>query len=383
MSHPDIRVLILGMDGYLGWCLYRFLQEKGVGVTGIDNFSRRTNVHMVGSNSLFPLGGRAEIINMDISKASIDPIIEEFRPTAIVHLAEQPSAPYSMRSESEAVYTQKNNVCGTMRVIWSLRKHPHIHLIKLGTMGEYGDWIYDRVPIPESSRIKVGWYEGHLSETLNISDYRIPVLEIPTPRWAGSFYHWSKVFDSFNLEFACRLWNLQITDLNQGVVYGTRLDCMSKPETRFDYDSYFGTAINRMVVQAVLNVPLTVYGVGGQTRGFININDSIEAMWLMINSPPSPGEFRVINQLTSVERIIDLARKISDLKGGHLPISHIPNPRVEQEEHFYAPRYSKLKEMGLTEPRKIDDELPKMMEDVEKFKLNIRREVILPETNWR
>jgi UDP-sulfoquinovose synthase len=376
MKLQDARVLILGMDGYLGWSLYCYLRDKVHSVTGLDNFSRRRHVHEIGSESLFPLPSETGVDSRPIHQhdlvynpLKVQQFIESFHPTTIIHFAEQPSAPFSMRNSNSAAVTQRNNVVGSLNLLWMLREHPHIHLVKLGTMGEYSDWIYkNNVEIPEANRIEV--------------QYQNTDITIPTPRWAGSFYHWSKVFDSFNLEFACRLWGLSATDLNQGVVYGTRILGMADNElTRFDYDSYFGTVVNRFIVQSISDyTPLTVYGSGKQTRGYININDTMRAISLAIQNPPPEGTCKIVNQLTEVFSVNEIALMVQQLTG--CEIESIDNPRLENEEHTYNPTFNKLEEWGLSDPFKMEQMLHFMVEDVKPFASRILMDVIAPETKW-
>lgn len=370
MELQKARVLILGMDGYLGWSLYVYLRDKVEKVIGIDNYSRRMYVRDIGSESLFPLCDDRHTYICDLAKnpESVQNRIETFKPTTIIHFAEQPSAPFSMLDRESAAATQQNNIIGTLNLLWILRKHPHIHLVKLGTMGEYSDWIYKNdVEIPEANRIVI--------------QYQNEEITIPTPRWAGSFYHWSKVFDSFNMEFACRLWRLSVTDLNQGVVYGTRIENMKDNElTRFDYDSYFGTVVNRFIIQALIDIPLTVYGSGKQTRGYININDTMKAIGFAIQNPPPRSCCRIVNQLTEVFSVNDIALMVQELTD--CGIESIDNPRCENEEHTYNPTFAKLKKWGLSDPYKMKDMLSTMLEDVEKHKERIKPEVIQPQTKW-
>lgn len=375
MKLQDARVMILGMDGYLGWALYCYLRNKVSAVTGLDNYSRRRHVEEVGSESLFPLppdsGMDARPIyfhDLVYNPIRVEERIRAFNPTTIIHFAEQPSAPFSMRNREDSAATQRNNIIGTLNLLWLLRSNPNIHLVKLGTMGEYSDWIYENnVEIPEVNRITV--------------QYQDTDIQIPVPRWAGSFYHWSKVFDSFNLEFACRLWGLSATDLNQGVVYGTRILEMDNNElTRFDYDSYFGTIVNRFITQSVSKLPLTVYGSGKQIRGYININDSMRAIGFAIQNPPLPSNCRIINQITEVFSVNKIALMVQQLTG--CDIQSVRNPRKENEEHTYNPTFSKLRKWGLDNPYKMEKMLPSMLADVEKFSERINPEVIQPQTEW-
>ena len=384
MNHQDTRVLILGVDGYLGWALHQFLKSRGYRVEGYDNYLRRAVVKEIGSDSLIPIDSieTRGIQFMDVTETGgiLKAAIASFKPHAIVHLAELPSAPYSMMNQSTCRLTQINNLSGTLNLIWSVREVcPEAHIIKLGTMGEYGDNIYEKAQIPESSRVKVG-YPYDLVGVPNVMAPRIHTIEIPTPRWSSSFYHWSKTYDSFNLDFATRLWNLRVTDVNQGPVYGTRLHDMTTSMTRFDYDDYFGTVVNRFCVQAMLGIPLTVYGKGGQIRGYINLNDSMRAIEIAINHPPEAGKFRVVNQITEVFSINEIALLIKGLTG--CVIGDVSNPRVESEEHEYEPKHRWLRDRGLNKFTPMHAALGSMLDDVDKFKHRAIMSVIQPRTRW-
>ena len=374
----DKKVLICGQDGYLGWALTVYLRSRGVECQGFDNFSRRENVRSVGSESLVPIEATDRVdvgCDMYLHRVHLVELLHNYKPTHIVHLGEQPSAPFSMKSVVHAASTQQNNVIGTMNLLWAMRDVcPEAHLIKLGTMGEYSDWIYRKFPIPEEPTISAMLMdeEGHQQE----------YLTIPTPKAAGSFYHWSKVFDSQNIGFACKIWGLRATDINQGVVYGSRIEAMGENNrTRFDYDSYFGTAVNRFIVQAIARHGLTVYGGGGQTRGYININDAMRAIELVMEHPPEFGRLDIVNQLTEVKSVYEVAMMVRDLTGEEA--WSLDNPRVELEEHSYTPTFKKLKEWGLTEPRLMKDVLPEMIEDLSQFKDQINKEVLNPKTRWQ
>lgn len=374
------KILILGADGYLGWSLYVYLIDKGHTVEGIDNYSRRKAVESCGSESLVPIAtalDRQELIPWEdaCAHSSLYQAIDKFKPDTIVHLAEQPSAPYSMTNALQASATQINNIHGTMNLIWAVREiNPKIHIIKLGTMGEYSDWIYQGSPIPEDTRMKILRMDPELDKNY--------FLDIPTPKFSGSFYHMSKIFDSYNIEFACKMWGLRATDINQGVVYGSKIDEMSSENrTRFDYDSYFGTAVNRFIVQAIQGLPLTVYGAGGQTRGYININDVMQAIDLVMENSAQPGELQIVNQLTEVFRVEEVAELVANTID--CTIGHVENPRVEKEQHSYKPVYKKLYNWGLKNPHLMKDILPGMIEDIKQFKHRINVKVILPKTKWR
>src|SRR3989442_8013163 len=269
-------------------------------------------------------------------------MIEEFRPETIIHFAEQRAAPYSMIDRKHAVYTQYNNVIGTLNVLYAIKEiDPEIHLVKLGTMGEYGTPNID---------IEEGWLEvTHKGRTDRVL----------YPKRPGSFYHLTKVHDSHNIEFTCRVWGLRATDLNQGVVYGqqteeTALD--DRLATRFDYDAVFGTVLNRFVILAALGQPLTVYGDGGQTRGLIDIRDTAECIRLAAENPPARGEFRVFNQMTESMSVLDIAKLVADLHPDVVDVEHLTNPRVEMEQHYYKVTHTGLVGLGL-EPHLLSDRL--------------------------
>lgn len=371
------RVFIAGSDGYLGYGLRCYLQSKGHAVFGVDNLSRRILVAEMGSESLFPImtvRQRGIAVGDIREHGKLKSALTRFKPTVIVNYAQQPSAPYSMQSAQRAMETQYNNIIGTLSLIFAVRDCcPTVPIIELGTMGEYSDWIYQKFPIPEEPQVLVLFGEPPHPPHVH--------LTIPTPKSAGSFYHWSKVYSSFNLEFGCKLWGLSATNINQGVVYGTKLPDTLGTMTRFDYDETFGTVVNRFVVQAVIGAPLTVYGEGGQTRGFINLKDALRAVELCIANPPSPGEFRIVNQLTEVLSVNDIATMISQFTGAE--VEHVENPRVEKEKHKYNVIYQKLKDWGLIGHHSMVDEIPNMVADVKRFKTRVRENVIQPRTQWR
>lgn len=332
-----MKVLILGIDGYLGWALKDYLEERGHMVMGFDNFSRRRRVAEIGSDSLFPFNH--EVLKGDLCDYES---LLSYKVDVVVDLAEQPSAPYSLRNLESAVETQQNNIVGTMNLLWWLKTRPHIHLIKLGSMGVYGTPEGD---IPES--------DG-------------PIAYDP-----GSFYHISKAADSLNLRKACQWWGLNVTDLHQGVVYG------HLPETRFDYDSYFGTVINRFLTQAAVNYPLTVYGEGGQTRGYLNIKDTMRCIELAMLNPPKG--YRVFNQFTEIFSVDQIAKMVQKITG--CAVRHIPNPRKELEAHEYNPTHVRLPDLGLKH-HKLEDEIEGIYKLVYEKRANIKREVIAPQTQW-
>ena len=376
------RVLILGANGYIGCALYNYLKsikkitkttEKVTGteevieeevyeVLGVDNEMRERNVIEVGSNSITP-NRKPWDINLDISLDynGLKEIISSYKPDVIINLAQQPSAPFSMRDAKSATESQRNNIVGGLNVLWVVKEiNPEIHVIQLGTAGEYPDWLYEGVEIPEGSRINVKYQDKDWT--------------IPTPRYAGSWYHFSKLHASYNADYACRIWGLRVTDINQGIVYGIN------DNTRLDYDEYFGTVINRFVAQAVIGVPLTVYGEGGQTRSFIHLSNSIQAIELLVNNPPKLGEYRIIQQLTDVKNIWQIAEMVQNITG--CEIQKIENPRMEMVANEFRFEASKLKTLGLV-PVEMETEIRHMVDVVREYKDNIKKEVILPKTKWK
>jgi UDP-sulfoquinovose synthase len=346
-----VRILVLGGDGYLGWPTAMHFSNAGHEVAVVDNFAKRQWELEEGIAPLLPIStlhrriacwreATGKAIGLHVGDLCnhrfIDQVIDQFNPEAIVHYAEQPSAPYSMQSRGTAVYTQSNNIVGTLNLLFTMRRRcPDAHLVKLGTMGEYG-----------TPNIDIE--EGYLTVT-----HKGRTDTLPFPKQPGSFYHLSKVHDSHNIAFACRIWGIRATDLNQGVVYGidtdqTRLHPDLK--TSFHYDDVFGTVLNRFLIQACLGVPLTVYGKGGQTRGFLNIRDTLQCVDLAIRNPAKPGEFRVFNQFTEQFSVNDLAGKVvaaGRRAGLEVSVAHLKNPRIELEEHYYNAIHSKLGDLGL------------------------------------
>jgi UDP-sulfoquinovose synthase len=382
-----LRVLILGGDGYLGWPTAMRFSGRGHDVAVVDNFARRRWVEEAGSHSLTPIGTLEERIEAwrDVSGNRIDSyvgdiaeggfigeILRDFEPSVIVHYGEQPSAPWSMKNVDHAVITQANNVIGSLKLLWAMREQtPDAHLIKLGTMGEYGTPNID---------IEEGFIE---------IEHKGRRDTLPFPKLPGSLYHLSKVHDSHNIHFACRVWGLRATDLNQGVVYGietaeTQLD--ERLATRFDYDELFGTALNRFAVQAVIGHPLTVYGKGGQTRGFLNIVDTLQCVELTAANPPSAGEYRVFNQFTEVFNVAELAEKVRHA-GGELGmevhVDHVANPRVELEEHYYNPTHTKLLSLGLSPVLLSETLIESMLQVIARHRERVDVDVIAPVTQWR
>jgi UDP-sulfoquinovose synthase len=379
-----MRILVLGGDGYLGWPTALHLSQNGHEVGIVDNLIRRHYDDEMGVNSLVPIRQlqRRVATWKDVSGNTITPYIGDltnhtfvmdtlrvFEPDAVVHFAEQRSAPYSMIDREHAVYTQVNNVVGTLNLLYAIAElNPDIHLVKLGTMGEYGSPNID---------IEEGFIEiTHKGRT--------DVL--PFPKQPGSFYHLSKVHDSHNITFACRIWGLRSTDLNQGIVYGQQTDETSlHPDlaTRFDYDAVFGTVLNRFAVQAAVGYPLTVYGKGGQTRAMLDIRDTLACVELACLNPPAAGEFRVFNQFTESFSVGQLAEWVAKAAPMDVTIESIPDPRVEKEEHYYNAVTTKLPELGL-QPHLLDNSLIESLVDLAtKYKDRVNFEAIRPTVNWR
>jgi len=379
-----VRILVLGGDGYLGWPVALHLSRSGHDVGVVDNFVRRSYDHEMGVDSLVPIrtlqqrvrtweavsGHRIEVFAGDLTDAEfVDLTFRHFGPEAVVHFAEQRSAPYSMIDRKHAVYTQVNNVVGTLNLMYAIAEHdPSIHLVKLGTMGEYGTPNID---------IEEGFIEiTHKGRT--------DVL--PYPKQPGSFYHLSKVHDSHNIQFGCRIWGLRATDLNQGIVYGQETDeTVLHPDlaTRFDYDGVFGTVLNRFCVQAVVGHPLTVYGKGGQTRGMLDIRDTLACVELAILNPPAEGEYRVFNQFTESFSVQQMADMVVEAFPGTVRIDHLEDPRVEKEEHYYRAAHTKLLDLGLV-PHLLEPSMIRgLLSVVDRYRDRVDLSAIEPTVQWR
>src|SRR5271168_4914299 len=382
-----MKIAVLGGDGYCGWATALYLSQKGHTVSILDNFVRRQWDSELGVQTLTPIRSLTERVRAwaELTGKTIDVFVgdvtdyeflsatmEEFEPDAVVHFAEQRSAPYSMIDRKHAVFTQVNNVVGTLNLLFALRQiRPDCHLVKLGTMGEYG-----------TPNIDIE--EGYITIEHN---GRKDVL--PFPKQPGSFYHLSKVHDSHNIMFCCRAWGIRATDLNQGVVYGTVTDEVAMDEAfinRFDYDEVFGTVLNRFCAQAMTGDPLTVYGSGGQTRGFLDIRDTVRCIELACLHPAKPGEFRVFNQFTERFSILDLATMVQAAgakMGLKVEVNHLPNPRVESESHYYNAKNTKLIDLGL-EPHLLSNSLlDSLMNVAAKYRDRIDTSLYLPQVNWR
>ncbi|GGM66780.1 NAD-dependent dehydratase [Thermogymnomonas acidicola] len=384
-----MNVLILGVDGYIGWPLALRLLKRGHMVYGVDSFFTRRRVKEVHSDSVLPIEPfsirnkklharmqkQVTFFRGDVSDAKfMYDVVEASRPDVIVHLAEQRSAPYSMIGLKQATETMVKNIVSTLNLIYAVKDIvPEAHILKMGTMGEYGT---PNIDIPE------GFFEVEYNGR---RDY------LPFPKFASSWYHWTKVHDSNNLMFASKVWNLSVTDVMQGVVYGTRTPEIVETGlyTRFDVDEVFGTALNRFCAQAIANLPITPYGKGGQTRGFISLEDSVQCLTLLAENPPDRGEYRVFNQFDEHYSVLKLATIVKEVYeeefGGIAEIKHVENPRVEKEEHYYNPIHENLKKLGFRRTKELRDEVELMLQDLSQFRDKIlsMREVIEPRTFWK
>jgi UDP-sulfoquinovose synthase len=353
----------------------------------VDNFVRRQWDHELGAQTLTPIlplsdrlktwtrltGKTIDLFVGDVMDYDfLLSTVKEFGPETIIHFAEQRSAPYSMIDRKHAVFTQTNNVIGTLNVLFAIREvQPDCHLIKLGTMGEYGTPNID---------IEEGYIHIEHNGRRDL---------LPFPKQPGSFYHLSKVHDSHNMMFACKIWGLRATDLNQGVVYGTMTDEVGLDEgliNRLDYDEVFGTVLNRFCVQAAIGQPLTVYGKGGQTRGFLDIRDTVRCIELACLNPAARGECRVYNQFTEQFSVLDIARKVREAGrdlGMKVEIDHIPDPRVEAEQHYYNAKHSKLLDLGLQPHYLSESLLDSLMNIALKYRDRVDPTIMLPQVNWR
>jgi UDP-sulfoquinovose synthase len=382
-----MKILVLGGDGYCGWPTSLHLSDAGHEVVIVDNCVRRTIDHELGAQSLTPIADLKERVKawQEVSGQTIavefgdlldweflSDVVGRHQPEAIVHYAEQRAAPYSMIDRRHALYTQHNNVIGTLNVLFAINEYaPECHLVKLGTMGEYG-----------TPNIDIE--EGYITIEHNGRKDTLPFPKMP-----GSWYHLTKVHDSHNIHFACRIWGLRATDLNQGVVYGTLTPQAERDVrliNRFDYEEVFGTVLNRFCIQAAIGHPLTVYGKGGQTRGFLDIRDTVRCIELAVENPAERGEFRVFNQFTEEFSVGQLAEMVADAAGKvglEATIENVPNPRVEKEEHYYHAKHTKLMDLGL-EPHYLGESLLDSLLNIAiEYRDRVDIDHIMPRVDWR
>lgn len=382
------RVFIAGLDGYLGWPLAQYLAARGHTVGGIDALLRRDWVAEMGGVSAIPIADSEARLQafearhgavLDFRAGNLldyeflREFLAEFEPDAIVHLGEMPSAAYSMIDQAHTAFTQQNNVIGNLNMLWAIKEVcPQAHLVKLGTMGEYGT---PQIDIPE------GFFEV---------EFRGRRDTLPFPRQAGSFYHWSKVHDSNNTMFACQMWGLRSTDIMQGVVFGTHIDEMGdepRLRTRLDFDQCFGTIINRFCCQAVIGHPLTLYGSGHQTRGFLPLRDSMQCLTIAIENPPDAGEYRVFNQFEECYSIDDLAgivQMVGQACGLDVEIRYFDNPRQEAATHYYNPDRRKLVDLGYQPTHDVASEIRLMLADLMRYRERIlaKQDLLIPDIRW-
>jgi UDP-sulfoquinovose synthase len=381
-----MKVLVIGGDGYCGWATALYLSNRGYEVGILDSLVRRHWDNELGLETLTPIAPIQQRLQrwQDLTGKSIDlfigditnyeflkKVLHQFEPNALVHFGEQRSAPFSMIDREHAVLTQVNNVVGTLNLLYAMREDfPDCHMVKLGTMGEYG-----------TPNIDIE--EGYITIEHNGRKDTLPY-----PKQPGSMYHLSKVHDSHNINFACRTWGLRATDLNQGIVYGVLTEETGMDEmliNRLDYDGVFGTALNRFCIQAAIAHPLTVYGKGGQTRGFLDIRDTVRCIELAIANPAAPGEFRVFNQFTELFSIGDLAlmvKKAGNAIGLNVEINHLYNPRVEKEEHYFNAKNTKLLDLGLQPHYLSDSLLDSLLNFAVKYQQRVDHQQILPKVSW-
>jgi UDP-sulfoquinovose synthase len=383
-----MKVLVIGGDGYCGWATALYLSNRGYEVGILDSMVRRHWDLQLKVETLTPIAPIQQRLQRwkDLTGKSIDlyvgditnydflsKTLREFEPEAIVHFGEQRSAPYSMIDREHAVLTQVNNVVGTLNILYAMKEDfPDCHLVKLGTMGEYG-----------TPNIDIE--EGYIT-----IEHNGRTDTLPYPKQPGSFYHLSKVHDSHNIHFACKIWGIRATDLNQGVVYGVLTDETGMDElllNRLDYDGVFGTALNRFCIQAAIGHPITVYGKGGQTRAFLDIRDTIRCVELAIANPADAGQFRVFNQFTEMFSVGDLAmmvKKAGNALGLDVEISNLENPRVELEEkHYFNAKNTNLLDLGLQPHFLSDSLLDSLLNFAIKYKERVDKNQILPKVSWR
>jgi UDP-sulfoquinovose synthase len=381
-----MRTLILGGDGYLGWPTAMYLSRRGHEVAAVDNYFRRQACTELNCEPLLPvpnLHQRAELwqamsgkkIRVFIGDVCdyqfLSRIFQDFGPDGVVHYAEQPSAPYSMMGREAAVFTITNNLVSTCNLVHAVAEfNPDSHIVKLGTMGVYGTPNID---------IEEGYLEVEHKGRKHTFLY---------PKAPGSLYHLTKAQDGDMLYFYCRMWDIRVTDLNQGPVYGLLTEEAEADERLlpiFNYDDIFGTVLNRFIVQAVVGFPLTVYGSGGQTRGYLNINDTMACVELALLNPAEKGQYRVFNQFVETFSVNDLADKVREAgaaMGLGVKINQIPNPRREAEEHYYKPAHTGLMDLGLQPHYLTSEVLAEMMRIVARHNHRIYQDKIMPQVKW-
>ena len=394
------NILILGGDGYLGWPAAMYFSNRGHEVTVVDNYFRRNVGDHINAAMLYPVptlierakiwhketGYEIKVIIGDLTNPELMrslfsgqdvnydwPINNSCTdiPDTVIHYAEQPSAPYSLMNYKTANFTITNNLLVTNNLLFAIRDlAPDVHIIKLGTMGEYGTPNID---------IEEGWID---IESKGRKD------KFLFPRQAGSLYHTTKIMDTDLMWFGVRMWDLKVTDLMQGPVYGIETEESKINDglrTIFNYDEIFGTVINRFITQAVVDYPLTVYGKGGQSRGFLNLEDSLQCTYISFENQAESGDLRIFNQIMetfTVNELAELTKESASELGYDVIINHIENPREEQEEHYYNPVYKRLTDLGVKPHLLSKQYMINMIKTVEKFKSDINQDVIFNGVKW-
>ncbi len=381
--------MILGADGYIGWPLSMKMANQYGEVVAVDNYVTRKLVADVGGISAMPIGKdlkkrsesfekefhkKIEVVEGDLRNPNfVEALIRKYKPETIIHLAQQRSAPYSQVTAQHALYTETNNVASNLNILFAMKKHkPNAHLLKMGTMGEYGT---------PNLRIEEGFMEV---EYMGRRD------KIMVPRMGGSWYHLSKIFDSYNVAYANRIWGIRATDVMQGVVYGNRTEEMVNEDllTRLDIDSVWGTVINKYCAQLIANGKLLIYGKGLMTRGFLSLQDSINALTILTEKPAAEGEYRVVNQLDKIYNTVELAekvKKIGEELGFKAEMEPVEDPRVEAQQHFYEIVHEKLPALGFSPKHNVDGQIRDIINDLDKYrKVWIRKKaVIAPSVYWK
>jgi len=393
------HVLVLGGDGYLGWPTAMYFSLRGYEVTVVDSYFRRNACTELDTGMLYPVptlverariwhektGKEIKVVIGDLAHPDFMRRLFDGRvkynwtlqpsftgvPDTVVHYAEQPSAPYSLMDYEYADITLVNNLRVTNNLLWAVRDYARdTHVIKLGTMGEYGTPNID---------IEEGWldieHKGRKDRFL-------------FPRQAGSLYHTTKIMDTDLMWFGVRMWDIKVTDLMQGPVYGVETEESEIDErlkTIFNYDEIFGTIVNRFITQAVVGYPLTVYGGGGQTRGYLNIRDTLQCVHMAEKTPAKTGELRIFNQIMetlSVNQLAEMTQRVGNSRGHDVTIKSLPNPRKEAEEHYYNPACQGLQDIGVKPHYLTDEVMDRMFQVVEQYRSSIRKEVIFKGIQW-
>jgi UDP-sulfoquinovose synthase len=384
------NTVIFGGDGYIGWPLAIHLGvQRDDRIIIVDNLCTRKLVRSVKSDTLVPIRSMKDRLsaytketgkrNITFVEAdardpkSVDRIIEKYRPENIVHLAQQRSAPFSMVDQEHVLYTELNNIATNLNILFSMVRHvPDAHLLKMGSMGEYG-----------TPGIEIT--EGDIE-----IERKGKTASVMFPRMGGSWYHLSKIFDSYNVAMANKVYDISATDVMQGVVFGTRVDEITNDAlaTRFDFDSIWGTVINKYVVQSVLLNKLLIYGKGRQTRGFLSLYDSINCLTLLLDNPPEKGKYRVVNQIDEIYDTLQLAEKVQKIGrefGIDAGMEYVENPRVEKEEHNYEVEHKILPSLGFRREKSMDEVIREIFEAViqNKKRASSMKKLIYPTVYWK